>query len=99
MKRETRNPYDHEIDVEIVTVGCNPKRISSLTSVFIRRGGITKCVVNSSQRYLAGLVQGRIKIPCLLHFTAHTEKEARKTRDLVGSLPISEGEQYRCLLH
>ena len=82
-----------EIGGEIVTVGHIPKRISSLTSVFIRRGGIIKCVVNGSRRYSADLVQGRMEIPCLLHFTTHTEKEARKTQDLMGSSLISKGGQ------
>ena len=49
--------------------------------------------MNGLRRYSADLVQGRMEIPCLLHFTAHTEKEARKTQDLMGSSLISKGGQ------
>ena len=49
--------------------------------------------MNGSRRYSADLVQGGMEIPCLLHFTAHTEKEARKTQDLMGSSLISKGGQ------
>lgn len=76
--REIGNPHDptavtiqKEIGSEMVTIGHILKRISALTSVFIGRGRIIKCGVNGSRRYLADLVQGRMEIPCLLHFTAN----------------------------
>ena len=77
--REIGNPHDltsvaiqKEIGGEVVTVGHIPKRISALTSVFIRRGGSRKYVVNGSRRYSADLAQGGMEIPWLTTF--HRQK-------------------------
>ena len=42
-----------EIDGVTVTVGHVPRRISALCSVFRRRGGTIRCIVNGDRRYSA----------------------------------------------
>ena len=75
-----------EIDGDIITVGCVPRRISALCTVFIRRGGTIRCIVNCHQRYSRDLPQGGFEIPCFLVFTAKTSVEANKTKELLQSL-------------
>ena len=77
-----------EIDGATIVVGHVPRRISALCSVFIRRGGTIRCIVNGHRRYSADLPQGGLEIPCLLFFTAKTSVEADKTKKLLqSSLP------------
>ena len=61
--REIGNPRDltavviqKQISGKMDIVGHVPKRISALSSVFIRRGGVIKCVVSGPQRYSADLI-------------------------------------------
>ena len=49
-------------------VGHLPKKISTLCSLFIRRGGLIKCEVTGSRRYSQDLVRGGLEIPCDLIF-------------------------------
>ena len=51
------------------TVGHVPRRISSVCSMFLRRGGSIHCRVTAYRRYSADLTQGGLEIPCLLTFT------------------------------
>ena len=74
-----------EIDGASVTVGHLPRRISALCSVFLRRGGTIRCIVNGHRRYSADLPQGGLEIPCFLCFTAKTSVEADKTKKLLQS--------------
>ena len=95
--REIGNPRDpaavaiqKQISGEMIIVGHIPKRISALSSVFIRRSGVIKSVVNGPRRYSADLEQGELEIPCLLYFTTKNEKEAKKTRELMESSLIGK---------
>ena len=95
--REIGNPRDpaavaiqKQISGEMVIVEHVPKRISALNSVFIRRGGVIKCVVSGPRRYSADLEQGGLEIPCLLYFTTKNEREAKKTRELMESSLIGK---------
>ena len=49
-------------------VGHLPKKISSICSLFIRRGGSISCRVTGKRRYSCDLIQGGMEIPCLLLF-------------------------------
>lgn len=49
-------------------VGHVPKRISSICSSFLRRGGSITCRVTATRRYSADLPQGGLEIPCQLIF-------------------------------
>ena len=80
-----------EIDSETKTVGHIPRIILALCFVFIRRGGTIKCIVNSSRRYLADLIQGGLEIPCLLIFCAKNVYEAQKNYwNLHSSYPFNQ---------
>ena len=62
-----------------VTVGHLPRRISTLASLFIRRGGIIRCSVTGNRRYSRDLAQGGMEIPCQLTFIG-MGKELKKVR-------------------
>ena len=65
-----------------VTVGHLPKRISSVCSLFLRRGGLIWCTVSGSRRYSSDLEQGGLEIPCTITFDIGSndslEKKAEK---------------------
>ena len=73
------------IDGEVTTVGHVPRHISSICSIFIRRGGVIVCKVQGSRQYSADLPQGGLEIPYTLRFTSHIEKEADKAERLLES--------------
>ena len=90
--REVGNSHDpmavaviKEIEGETKTVGHIPRRISALSSVFIRRGGTIRCIVNGNRRYSADLIQGGLEIPCLLIFGSKNANKALKTKELLQS--------------
>ena len=63
--REVGNAHDtHAVPVKKVigndlkVVGHIPRRISSICSIFLRRGGEIKCTVNGGRRYSSDLLQG-----------------------------------------
>ena len=85
-QRETGNRHDLYAVATVkndVIVGHVPRLISSLCSIFIRRGGSITCTVTGRCRYSADLVQGGIEIPCKLTFITDSETEYNKTRKLV----------------
>lgn len=49
-------------------VGHVPRKISTICSLFIRRGGTIGCIVNGRRRYSSDLPQGVLKFPvyCVL---------------------------------
>ena len=47
-----------------VLVGHVPRKISTMCSTFIRRGGMIKCTVIGARQYSADLAQGGMEIPC-----------------------------------
>lgn len=51
-----------------------PRKISSICSLFISKGGSLTCRVSSSHRYSADLPQGGLEIPCVLLFQHDDEK-------------------------
>ena len=61
------------------TIGHLPRRISTLCSLFIRRGGIIHCNVSGNRRYSRDLVQGGMEIPCQLTFVGKG-RELKKVR-------------------
>ena len=68
-RRKIRNAEDrYAVDVanDGMTVGHLPQRISTLCSLFIRRGGIICCSVSGHCRYFRELVQGGTEITCQL---------------------------------
>lgn len=67
--RETDNrhdPYAVKVMKAAVAVGHLPRKISSVCSLFIRRGGTISCRVTGNRRYSRDLAQGGLDIPCVL---------------------------------
>ena len=67
-----------------MTVGHVPRKLSSICSLFIRRGGSISCRVTGSRRFSEDLPQGGLEIPCLLIFQG-SMKDAMKAEKLVRS--------------
>ena len=70
-QRENSNPHDIFAVAVLksgVVVGHVPKKISSICSLFLRRGGAIHCRVSDVKRYSADLEQGGLEIPCILKF-------------------------------
>ena len=65
----------------LTVVGHVPYRISSICSIFLRRGGAINCTVDASRRYSSGIPQGGLKIPCVLTFTAQSSVEGNKAKN------------------
>ena len=90
---ELSNPHDLfavAICKSDIVVGHVPRRISSICSSFLRRGGTISCKVAGPRRYSADLPQGGLKIPCKLIFTGIT-KDIEKVTRLLRS--VTEGEK------
>ncbi len=66
------------------TVGHVPRRISSICSIFLRRGGNITCTVTGSRHYSGDLPQGGLEVPCLLKFEGN-DKELTKAEKLIKS--------------
>lgn len=66
-------------------VGHVPRFLSSICSIFIRRGGEIVCRITGTRRYSADLPQGGMEIPCILIFKSQSIKECSKTEHLIKS--------------
>ena len=69
-EQEIGNPCDpqavavkKEISHVLQVVGHVPRRISSIYSIFIRRGGFIKCTVTGYRCYSSDLPQGGLEVP------------------------------------
>ena len=84
-KREPGNckdPFAVAVVRALVTVGHLPKKISSVCSMFLLRGGTIHCQVIAPRHYSGDLPQGGLKIPCMLTFEGD-RKDVAKARRLV----------------
>ena len=74
--RESRNAMDRyavSVTKNDEIVGHLPKKISTLCSLFLRRGGSISCEVTDSRRYSRDLKQGGLEIPCDLLFKGNEQ--------------------------
>ena len=74
-----------EISHVLQIVGHVPRRISSICSIFIRRGGVIRCRVTGLRRYSSDLPQGGLELPCILTFIAKDFEEGSKAKRLIES--------------
>ena len=81
-EREIGNTHDPSavavkklITGERKIVGHVPRRISPLSSSFIRGGGNIKCVVTGMKRYSSDLPQGGLEVPCRYTFSVNDAKK------------------------
>ena len=99
-EREIGNAHDtHAVAIcktvngEVKTVRHVPRNISSICSIFIRRGGSILCTVKGPRQYSSDLSQGGLEIPCTLEFVSHKENEAVKAERLLESALGSKGKK------
>ena len=82
-KREPGNrkdPFAVAVVRALVTVGHLPKKISSVCSMFLLRGGTIHCQVIAPRHYSGDLPQGGLKIPCMLTFEGDRKDVAKASR-------------------
>ena len=75
--RETNNihdPFAVAVLKDNIIVGHIPKKMSAVSSLFLRRSGSIVCQVNGSRRYFSDLPQGGLEISCKLIFTGNLSK-------------------------
>lgn len=85
-KREDGNRFD-----PFAVAVCNsdmvirhvPRKISSVCSLYIRRGGEIHCRVTGSRRFSADLEQGGLEVPCLLIFQSDNSSYSLKAKKLL----------------
>ena len=89
-ERQLGNPHDPSavaVKKGSTVVGHVPRVISTICSIFIRRGGTIVCRVNGSRRYSSDLPQGGLEVSCVLIFKTMQAAETEKTKRLIeGSL-------------
>ena len=97
-EREEGNPRDRyalAIKKSGNIVGHVPHSISTVCSLFIRRGGAILCVVTGRRRYSKDLLQGGMEIPCKYCFLGNG-KEIKKVESYITKAayysPSSMGE-------
>ena len=80
-RREIGNSHD-PFAVSVITtastiVGHVPRRISSVCSVFLRRGELIFCRVIGTRQYSGDLPQGGMEVPCILTFQGESKEVAK----------------------
>ena len=92
-EREVGNVHDTfavSVKKDGIVVGHCPRKISSLCSIFIRRGGSITCQVNGNRRYSQDLPQGGLEVPCILTFRTSKKAELDKTERLITNALSTE---------
>ena len=109
-EREIGNAHDthavairKDIEGEARTVGHIPRKLSSLCSIFIRRGGTICCKVNGHRSYSHDLPQGGLEEPCIFTFVTKEEKEWTKAKSLIQFAlnieTLDESEQQKMAIN
>ena len=108
-ERETGNLHDPQamavkkmIDGTLQVVGHAPRKISSICSIFIRRGGSIACRVTGHQQYSSNLPQGGLELPCVLTFTTASAKDIVKQKRYLSVhclLELGKPNQWISLLN
>ena len=98
-EREAGNAHDPQavamkklIDGNVHVVGHVPRTISSVCSIFIRRGGNINCRITGSREHSSDLEQGGLQLPCELMFSIADSKEYQKARKSFKILSIDTHE-------
>lgn len=78
-----RESFAVTVKAGTVTVGHIPQCILSICSIFIWQSGTFKCTVMGNKQYLSDLLQGGLKLFCILNFSTDDVKESDKTEKLV----------------
>ena len=91
-RREGRNQFD-PFAVAVMrggtVIGHVPRKMLSICSLFLRRGGSITCQVTGGRRYSGDLVQGGLEVPCALRFEGD-DKRIAKAKKLIESALTTE---------
>ena len=79
-----KDRYTVAVKKDATVIGHLPRKISRVSSLFLRQGGSVQCTVTGRRRYSFDLPQGGLEIPCLVKFTAQS-KEIQKLKQLLKS--------------
>ena len=79
--RNMEDGYAVAVKKDGTTVRHLPRKVSRISSLFIRQGGIIQCTVTGLRRYSEDLPQGGLELPCLLLFRG-TPKDIGKLKGL-----------------
>ena len=79
------------VNSSMTVVGHVPRKILSICSVFLLRGGLIKCEIDGHRRYSSDLPQGGLELPCLLTFVGSPVK-IEKVRALLKDKFLSDTE-------
>ena len=93
--RQPENPRDRyaiAVCKGAEIVGHVPRYISTLCSLFIRRGGTLYAIVLGGRQYPRDLVQGGMEVPCRLHFVGNGG-ELKKVKSFYKAIPSIPGGQ------
>ena len=93
--RQPENPRDRyaiAVCKGAEIVGHVPRYISTLCSLFIRRGGTLYAIVLGGRQYSKDLVQGGMEVPCRLHFVGNGG-ELKKVKSFYKAIPSIPGGQ------
>ena len=69
----SQDPFAVAVMKGLIIVGHVPRKISSICSMFICKGGSITCEVVALRRYSADLPQCGLEIPCLMNFLGEDE--------------------------
>ena len=69
----SQDPFAVAVMKGLIIVGHMPRKISSICSMFICKGGSITCQVVALRCYSADLPQGSLEIPCLMNFLGEDE--------------------------
>ena len=74
-------------------MGHVPRTISTVCSLFLRRGGGSiECQINGNRRYSRDLPQGGLEIPCVLTFRGGSILTITKVQKLIRQVPSTSTE-------
>ena len=76
-----------------IVVGHVPRKISTVCSMFLLKGGSISCQVTGKRRYSADLPQGGLELPCELRFNGPSTL-VNKVQKILEKLPsVNDAEQ------
>ena len=92
MRKNVHDMFAVGVKTDGIIVGHCPQKISSLCSIFIRRGGSITYQVNGNRCYSQDFLQEGLEVPCILTFRTSKKAELDKTEKLITNALSTEIE-------
>ena len=64
----SHNRYAVAVEKDGTIIGHSPRRVSRVSTLFLKKGSRINCTVTGGRRYSADLPQGGLEIPCTVSF-------------------------------